>query len=438
MMDELKKALQELGVAFEDFKKINDARLAEIQQRGDATSETLVKLEAAEVHMEDLQKRVGEIEADATARTFETNLDNTQSDEDRAHMSAYKTWLRKPNNARAQMEFEEASKAAAASNPQMAVTITTTGGGNAIPTEVAARLEQKIYDLSPIRQIANVQGASNENLRFVVIDNNATGGWVAAGTSRSETVTPLFQAVTPTYGTAYAYPQVYEEAMNDINFDVASFIEGVAAEVLASQEGTAFVTGNGTARPTGFMNGNAVSPVTIVSTGDEASPQRAFGSVQYFATGAAADFQNDMLGSPLNTGDPAAVLFNTVYGLKAQYRSNARWVMNKTVLGKIRKFRDGNGNYLYLPGLVAGQPSSLLGYPITEAEDVANVAANAVVAAFGDFNRAYQICDIISTLRITVDDNITAPGWVKFYIRRRVGGILLNDDALKVVKCATS
>ncbi|MBT8113720.1 MAG: phage major capsid protein, partial [Gammaproteobacteria bacterium] len=242
-----------------------------------------------------------------------------------------------------------------------------------------------------------------------------------------------------TYGTAYAYPFVYEEALNDIAMDVPGLIEDTAARVLAAQEGTAFITGNGTARPTGFLNGNAVSPLTIVSTGDEASPQRAFGSVQYFATGAAAAFQDDWAGgtaSPVQ--DPAGVLFDTVYGLKAEYRSNARWMTSKATLAAVRKFRDANGNYLYIPGLVVGQPATLLGYPITEAEAMPAIAANACVMAFADFNAAYQIGDIVGTLRITIDDNITAPGWVKYYIRKRVGGNLANDDAIKVVKCAAS
>jgi HK97 family phage major capsid protein len=226
--------------------------------------------------------------------------------------------------------------------------------------------------------------------------------------------------------------------MNDVAMNVSALIEDTASRVLAQQEGVAFISGNGTARPTGFLNGTAVSPQTIVSTGDEASPQRAFGSLQYFATGAAAGFQTDAYAAASPKGDPAGVLFDTVYGLKAEYRANARWMTSKATLATIRKFRDLDGNYLYIPGLVAGQPDSLLGYPLIEAEAMPAIAANAVVAAFADFNAAYQIGDIINTLRITVDDNITAPGFTKFYLRRRVGGNVLNDDAMKLVKCATT
>ena len=387
--------------------------------------------------MDELKDRIGAIEAENSTRALETRIDKQQTKEDVEHMSAFQGWLRAPKNPYSISRLQEAHVAVAEmqrrrweQNPQMAITITTTGGGNAIPTEVAARMQEKIYDMSPIRRIANVVTANNENLRFVVLDNDAVGGWVGAGGTRSETATPTFQAFTLTYGTAYAYPQVYEEAMNDIAFDVAALVERVSAEVLAAQEGNAFVDGDGTDKPTGFLNG------TPVATDDEASPARAFGTLQYFPTGAASDFQNDALGSP--AGDPAGVLFDTVYGIKAGYRGNSTWVMNKTTLGKIRKFRDANGNYLYLPGLVAGQPDSLIGYPIMEAEHMPDTGANTFPVAFGDFNAGYQIGDIIGTLRITVDDNITAPGFVKFYIRRRLGGNVANDDAIKVIKCATS
>lgn len=442
---ELLAKLQEYGEAFKAFRDANDERVAQIETQGRATAETLSKLEKTEAHLDEVRDRISQVEADIKARKIEAHVDNSLSDVDRAHSRAFNDWLRKPKDPETITALKMAEAAAATQSREQsterrgAVTITTTGGGNAIPTEVAARMERKIYDLSPVRQVARVNSVSNENIRFIVLDNNATGGWAAAGGTRSETVTPLFQSVTLTYGTAYAHPQVQEEAMDDIAFDVAQLIEDTAAEVLAAQEGTAFVTGNGTSRPTGFLNGNAVSPLTVVSTGDEASPQRAFGSIQYFATGAAAGFQNDAFTGPSSpVTDPAGVLFDVVYGLKAQYRARARWMMSKATLGTIRKFRDTDGNYLYIPGLVSGQPDRLLGYPITEAEDMPTIAANACPVAFADFMSAYQIGDIVATLRITVDDNITAPGFWKFYIRRRVGGNLLNDDAIKVVKCAAS
>lgn len=431
---DLQAALDEQAKAFEDFKKIHSQVLEESQKNGEATAEAQAKLEKCEQHLDEVGERIGKLEAQWSTSRFERQLDDNLTGEDRAHMDAFSGWLRAPKDPQAIANYKEATAAVARqqeSNPQMAVTITTTGGGNAIPTEVAARMRQKIHDLTPMRRVANVVTVSNENTRFIVLDNNAAGGWVAAGSSRSETTTPTFQAFTLTYGTAYAYPQVYEEALNDLAMDVPAMIESQATRILASQEGAAFVSGNGTAKPTGFLAAS-----TEVTTGDEASPARTFGVLQYFPTGHASDFQSDAFASPF--GDPAGVLFDTVYGLKAEYRGNAAWMMNKATLAKIRKFRDKDGNYLYLPGLVAGQPANLLGFPIVEGEDMPDTGSNTFPVAFGDFDEGYQIGDIISSLRITVDDNITAPGFVKFYIRRRVGGNLANDDAIKVIKCAAS
>lgn len=424
MSDQIVELVEKQGRAFEEFKTVNDKKLAEIEANGKATGETLIKLEAIGTDMNGLKDQLADIQAKQSV-PMRDRL-NGKSDVEIAHVKSFENFIRNPKNPSAMADLE----ARASEFHQKAVTITGTGGGNAIPTEIHAAILAKISDLSPMRQYCNVSNVSNENTKFVVSDNDSAGGWVGAGGSRSATATPSVQAVALTYGTVYAYPSIQEEALNDISYDVMSWLVNDVSRRIAVNEGIAFVSGNGSDKPTGLVAGSPVS------TGDEASPARAFGTLQYIASGVAASFPLDRLGSP--AGDPAGPLFDLVYGVKAGYRANATWMMNRATLSTIMQFRNADGDYLFRPSSTAGVPGTLMGYPVVEAEAFADIGANAFPIAFGDFREGYQVGDIVNTMRITMDDNITAPGFVKFYARKRVGGKVLNDDAIKLLKIAAS
>ena len=240
----------------------------------------------------------------------------------------------------------------------------------------------------------------------------------------------VIQQVVPTYGTNYVYSFAYEESLNDLIINVPGFLENDAARRLSAAEGTAFITGDGSDKPTGLTISGTPS-----SSGDEASPQRAFGSLEYHPTGIAADFAGDRLSSPLgNFGD---VFLDCLHSLKPVYRANAVWLMNATSLASVRKAKDAQGDYLYRPNFQGGM-GDLFGYQVFEDPAFSDVGSNEFPVAYGDFNEAYLIADLQNTLRITVDDNITAPGFVKWYIRRRMGGIVSNSDAAKLIKCAVT
>jgi HK97 family phage major capsid protein len=235
--------------------------------------------------------------------------------------------------------------------------------------------------------------------------------------TRSQTDTPNLAEVAPTFGMASAKPQASEESLDDLFFDVEAWLIESASEAMAQGEGAAFVSGNGTNKPTGFLAGP--TPVTTVDA------SRAFGTLQYIASGQAAALPTSI-----------DVFYDLVYSLRARYRTNAQWLTNKLVLAALRKYKDSTGQYLWQPALTAGQPSTFLGYGITEAEDTPAVAANAFPLAFGDFKEGYLIADRVGT-RITRDE-ITTPGFVKFYVRKRVGGKLRNTQAIKLLKIAAS
>lgn len=136
-------------------------------------------------------------------------------------------------------------------------------------------------------------------------------------------------------------------------------------------------------------------------------------------TGKADGFPADRLGS--SAGDPMGVMADAIYALKAQYRADANWLMNSATAKVVAKWKDADGRPLWQPPLVAGMLPTLMGYPVEIDEAMSDIGANTHQMRFGDFRRGYLIADA-GPLRITVDDNITQPGRIKWYIRKRVGG----------------
>jgi HK97 family phage major capsid protein len=297
------------------------------------------------------------------------------------------------------------------------ITSTGSAGGFALPEQIAQQIARLSVDISPIRQIARVVTVGTPDYKELFDTNGAGFEWVGENGTRSQTNTPNLAEVAPTFGMASARPRSTEEALDDLFFDVESWLIMSAAEAIAQGEGTAFVSGDGTNKPTGFLAGP-----TPVTTSDAS---RAFGTLQYVASGQAAALPTS-----------ADIFHDMVYALRARYRANARWVTSKAVLASLRKYKDTTNQYLWQPSLQIGQPDTFLGFPITEAEDMPAVGANVFPVAFGDFNEGYLIADRVG-MRMTRDE-ITLPGFVQFYIRKRVGGKIRNSQAIKLLKIATT
>jgi HK97 family phage major capsid protein len=101
----------------------------------------------------------------------------------------------------------------------------------------------------------------------------------------------------------------------------------------------------------------------------------------------------------------------------------------------VRKLKDGDGNYLFSPG-GAGEAATVLGYPVTEIEDMPDIATGAYAVAFGDFRRGYLIVDRQGAR--VLRDPYSAKPYVLFYTTKRVGGGVQNFDAIKVMKFSAS
>jgi HK97 family phage major capsid protein len=291
-------------------------------------------------------------------------------------------------------------------------------GGYAIPREIDTTIDNTLKSISPIRAIANVVRVGSSGYRKLVTQNGVASGWAAEAAARPETGTPAFNEVVPSFGDLYANPAATQAMLDDAQFDVEDWLASEIATEFAKAEGTAFVNGNGTNKPKGFLT----NPTAVTS-----DATRPFGTLQYVASGAATDFI---------ATNPQDKLLDLIHALRAPYRNGAVWVMNSATLAKIRKFKTTDGAFIWQPGLVTGQPDSLLGYPVVESEDMPDIAANSLSIAFGNFKAGYLIAERAETSIIR--DPFTNKPFVHFYASKRVGGIVSNSEAIKVMKFAVS
>lgn len=397
----LKDLLQKQGEAFEEFKKTNEQRL---QAKADGKS--VESYEAKLSKINDELSKLSELKAAVEAMEKKMGRPGATGDVDpdkAEHKAAFGKFLRKGiDDGLGELQ-------------QKAYNITTDAdGGYAVPEELDRDILELMRDVSPMREVANVITVGSSDYKKLVNKGGTTGGWVDEDDARAATDSSQMAILTPFMGEVYAYPQATQQMLDDVFFNAEQFIESECAMTFAQMEGAAFTTGDGTKKPKGFL------AYTTATTADGA---RAFGTLQHIVSGAAADWA---------ASNPQDKLLDVVYALKKGYRTNARWMTSKAMLADVRKLKDAEGNYIWRPGLEAGQPDTLLGYGIAENEDMPAKAANALSIAFGDFKRGYTIVDRIGT-RILRDPYTNKP-FVGFYVTKRVGGFLADSNAIKLFK----
>jgi HK97 family phage major capsid protein len=269
---------------------------------------------------------------------------------------------------------------------------------------------------SPIRSIASVRTMSAMVYTKPFSTGGPATGWVGETDLRPETASqPLAQLSFPATE-IYAMPSATQSLLDDAAVDIDQWIADEVEQVFAEREGAAFVSGDGVKKPTGFLTSATVAQAAWT-----------WGKLGYLATGAAGAF------APAN---PSDILVDLVYGLKGGYRQNGTFVMNRRVQSTIRKFKDTTGNYLWTPPTAPGGKAMLMNFPIVEAEDMPDIAADSFALAFGDFRRGYLVVDR-QGIRI-LRDPYSAKPYVLFYTTKRVGGGIQDFDAIKLLKFGVS
>ncbi|MBV9930394.1 MAG: phage major capsid protein [Alphaproteobacteria bacterium] len=292
--------------------------------------------------------------------------------------------------------------------------VSDTAGGYAVPEEIDATIDRLLTSVSPIRAIANVVKVGSAGYRKLVTSGGTASGWVSEVAARPETQTPTFNEIAPPFGELYANPAASQAMLDDAAFDVEAWLANEIATEFARAEGAAFVSGSGANQPKGFLSQGATA---------QSDASRAFGTLQFVPSGAAGAFL---------AGTPQDRLIDLVQALRPPYRQGAVFVMNSATASVIRKFKTADGAFLWQPGLVSGQPDTLLGYPLVEAEDMPDIAADSLSIAFGNFKAGYLIAERTETQILR--DPYTHKPFVHFYATKRIGGQVSNSEAIKLMK----
>lgn len=408
-MPELQDQIETLGKAVEEFKS-GVAQQVKEHAKGvfePLLDEKLAKLNdtisAMQTEIATHQKAVD----DMIAKGARPGENGRGHDENKAHGEAFMKYLRTGESA----DLDSIQRKAMTVNSDP-------NGGYFVPIDRAGRIVQKVFDTTPFRQICGTDTTTRDIYEGETDRDEFTSGWVGEVTSRTTTATPVVGKYQIHIGEIYALPTISQKLLDDADRDVAMWLEEKLSQKFSRAQNNAFAVGNGVNKPFG---------ITAYTTAATADSSRSWGVLEHIAAGASGAFTGTT---------PQDKIYDMIYALKADYRQGATWVMPKAVLLLIRKFKDSQNNFIWQPSYVAGQPSTLGGYPVVESEDMPAVAANSLSAAFGNFKRGYAIVDRkgISTLR----DPFTSKGNVIFYSTARVGGAVVDFEAIKLLKFASS
>lgn len=402
MSDEIRELIEQQGKAFEEFRKSNDERLAALE-KDEARSELEEKTDRINDELGRLSAAVDELAKKANR----PGAPGAEGDEalQAEHKSAWLKWVRKGDDA------------GLADIERKAMNVgTPADGGYAVPIQQDRDIMRLLTDLSPMRQVCRVMTVGTEDYRKLVNLGGTASGWVGETDARPATAGPTLAQLKPSFGELYANPEVTQKALDDIFFNVEGELSQDISESFAVLEGKAFLSGTGTNQPVGLLT---------AKTSAEADSARAFGTVQHIATGVADNFP---------AKDPADILIDLIYSMKAGYRTGAQFMVNSMTLATMRKWKDGQGNYIWQPAMQNGQPGSIFGYGYVTNEDMPSAGAGAIPVVFGNFQQAYIIFDRVGIRSLR--DPYTNKPFVGFYTTKRVGSMIANTQAVKFMKCA--
>lgn len=389
----VKSLIVEQGEAFEAFKAEHNAALDDIRKG----TEDVVRTEKVERINDEIGKLTAAID-EANTKIAAALVGGAANDNERGkgeYAKAFDRFFRKGDEA--------GLEAALAAGPNAAMNVgTPEDGGYTAPTEWDRTIVDKLKIVSPMRQIATVQTISGNGFSKLYNDRATASGWVGETDARPETVAAKFKQVTFNTGEIYANPAATQRLLDDSEINIEAWLADEVETEFAYQEGIAFVSGNGADKPQGLLTYTAAN-------------SHPWGAIPSVKTGDAAKLTLDGL-------------IDLVYDLPSERTPNARFALNRKSQGEVRKLKDGEGNFIWQPGLKEGQPATILGFPVTELAAMPDIAAGAIPIVFGDFS-GYLIVDRMG-IRILRDPYTNKP-FVQFYTTKRVGGGVVDPTKLR-------
>ena len=403
---EIKSAVEQLGTAFEEFKKTHQEELKQIKSKGSAdviTSEKLARIEKSLDQLEDVNQKVTKAKLAQDANEEKLNkietivsrpgFDISAKADTSMEKKVFDKWLRDGKEALSPEEV----KVLTASNDNTA--------GYLAPPEYVQELIKGIVEISPIRSIARVRSTTNRSVQIPRRTSTFAATFVAEQGSRTETTGyQVGMEEIPTHE-LYALVDISEQELEDSVFNLEQEMTSEFTEQFAKAEGNAFVSGNSVGKPEGIVTNSSVG---VTASGVSAS---------------------------LNANS----LISLYHAVKPDYSRNGTFVMNRSTLAAVRKLQDGSGQYVFQAGfsLQVGVPNTILGAPYVEATDVADVGSSTKPIYFGDFRRGYLIVDRVSMSIMRDPFTQATSGNVRYIARRRIGGQVILPEAIQILQCGS-
>ena len=384
---------EEIVQAWEEFKSTNDQRLAEIEARASSdplSDEKLARIEETLSTLTNSVDAVAEEQKSLAKKSGRPAVSASSSELE--YKTAFTGFVR---NGRGEDALEAKALTLTGS--------TNNDGGHTVPDVIDMAVRSRLINQSPMRQLAQVISTTTGLYSVLMNVHGTASGWVAETDARTETASPKINKIAVPGGELYVNVAATQQLLDDSAIDVEGWLAKEIADQFAVAEGTAFITGTGVNQPKG-----------ILATGT---------GIATVAGGSAAAL------------DKSDALISLVYALKAGHRQGSVFLGNSATEATIRKLKDTTGNYLWAPGL-NGERGKLLGYEFFNDENMPDVAANATPLAFGNFQNGYTIAD--RTSYTLVRDPYTNKPYVMFYVTARVGGVVTDAEALKLLKIAAS
>ncbi len=372
------QSANDFASTFAAFRDANDTRLAEIEAKSAQGPKLTEQVERLNTALDVQTRRIENLTLAGAAPAYGARLTETKS----ADKAAWESFIR-------------TGDASALEGKSIA---SVDGDGSLIaPIETETRIDTVLAETSPMRSLATVRTIGASVFRKPVSVSGAQSGWAGETDARLETEAPTLELVDFPTGELYAMPAATQALLDDSVADVDAWLAEEVRDVFAAQETAAFINGDGINKPRGFLTDAGLGVI---------EPDV---------------FDTDSL-------------IDLIYAPQSRYRSNASFVMNRRTINTVRKFKDADGNYIWQPSVAAGAPSTLIGYPLVEMEDMPDIGSDAACVAFGDFRRGYLIADRqgVRVLR----DPYSAKPYVLFYTTKRVGGGVQDTDAIKLLKAA--
>lgn len=323
-----------------------------------------------------------------------------------AYCDAFPVYMRSRTEAAMKPEYQAAMSTG--SDPD---------GGYLVPKTVDSRIITRVFETSNLRALATVIPIGGKELEIPRDEGEfGYGGWVGETTAPSETTTSQLGVSKIFAHEMFAEPRVTQNMIEDAGLDIESWVANKVGDKMGRIEATSFFTGTGVNQPRGLLT--YANWATSSADGHLEN-----GKIEQIVSGAATTVTAD-------------AFYNLVFALKDYYLNNAKFLMKRLTVRDIMKLKDGQGNYLWQMGDVkSGQPATLLTHEITRAEDMPTLGAGTLSVAFGDIKQAYTIVDRLGITLLR--DNLTAKPYIKFYNRRRVGGDVVNFEAVKLMVTST-